>query len=190
MKYTVKEANDKEWNDKKFVEAVIVDEKGEEFKVSFWNGELNGSDGTKLATIDGELSKNDKGYWKLSTAKKAAGGAYMTAQKAQVIEKAMDKKADQIAKAQDRSAWMWAKTNAATILANNTSLKSYESVENIANVVIKLATLIYNGEPTEPFTTPMRTPHANDSQNQKENAQVFNEPLSDEELDSLSQIPF
>lgn len=81
MKYTIKDANDKEWNDKKFVEAVLVDEKGEEFKVSFWNGEINNPDGSKVATIDGELTKNDKGYWKLTTAKKAAGGAYMNAQR-------------------------------------------------------------------------------------------------------------
>jgi hypothetical protein len=81
MIYTITNPNSKEWNEKKFVEATLVDDKGEEFKVSAWAGEFSNEDGSFKATIDGELSKNDKGYWKLNTPKKAAGGAYMNAQR-------------------------------------------------------------------------------------------------------------
>lgn len=108
MLYKVKNPQAKEWNDKKFVECYLQtinpegEPEGEEYKVSFWAGEITNPDTTFKATIDGELSKNDKGYWKLTTAKKAAGGAYMNAQKDQAIEKAQERKEQAIGRAMDR----------------------------------------------------------------------------------------
>ena len=62
----------------------------------------------------------------------------------------MAKKEEAIHKAQDRSAWMWARTSAATLIANHPSYKDMQP-SIISDAVIKLATKIYNGEPTEPF---------------------------------------
>lgn len=82
MIYKITKAEDKEWNGKRFVEAVLQPMEGGEFtKVSFWNGEITEPDGSFKATIDGDLGKNAKGYPVLTTAKKAASGAYMNAQK-------------------------------------------------------------------------------------------------------------
>jgi hypothetical protein len=108
MLYRIKNPQSKEWNDKKFVEAQLQDvsnENGELFKVSFWNGEITEPDGTFRPTIDGELSQNEKGYWKLTTAKKAATGQFMANQKAQAVEKVMERKETSIAKFQDSKEW-------------------------------------------------------------------------------------
>lgn len=72
--------------------------------------------------------------------------------KADMVAVAQDKKAQNIAQAQDRSAWMWAKNNAAMLIANSPALKTMNK-EKMADAVIDLATLIYNGEPTEPFSS-------------------------------------
>lgn len=80
-------------------------------------------------------------------------GAGMAAMKTAQINQAMDKKAQQIHAAQDRSAWMWAKTNASTLISNTQFVKNYENLNQVANDVVELATKIYNGEPTEPFTS-------------------------------------
>lgn len=79
---------------------------------------------------------------------RASGGAFKTEQ----IKEAQASKARSIAEAQDRSAWMWAKTNAATILAGTERFKDpLLTNKQISDIVIDLATKIYNGEPTEPF---------------------------------------
>lgn len=62
---------------------------------------------------------------------------------------AQENKARQIAQAQDRSAWMWAKNNASELLSG--VLSHDLTHEERAEEVLKLATKIYNGEPTEPF---------------------------------------
>lgn len=98
------------------------------------------------ATIEGEITTGQYGK-NFVKAKAVAGSNFKTQQ----IEKAMDKKADQIAKAQDRSAWMWAKINASTLLAQNNLAKT-AGIQELADVVLELATKIYNGEPTEPFS--------------------------------------
>lgn len=67
------------------------------------------------------------------------------------IEKAMDKKNENIKQAQDRSAWMWAKTNASTLLAGIMNKINTDSNDAIAEAVLDLATKIYNMEPTTPF---------------------------------------
>lgn len=69
--------------------------------------------------------------------------------KANMIGEAQATKAQNIAAAQDRSAWMWAKTNASTLLAG--SFGKEENNKYIAEAVLDLATKIYNGEPNEPF---------------------------------------
>lgn len=68
--------------------------------------------------------------------------------KGAMISEAQDVKAKNIAAAQDRSAWMWAKNNASTLYGD--SLYNRPN-EDIALLVLDLATKIYNGEPTEPF---------------------------------------
>lgn len=69
---------------------------------------------------------------------------------AMAIKEAQETKAKNIAQAQDRAAWMWAKNNASQLLSAKTELDGI-SMNDIAGEVIKLATKIYNGEPTEPF---------------------------------------
>lgn len=151
MQYKITEKEEKTTKTgKPYIRATLTDEQGKVFTgISAFNGEFNVAD-----TWHGELEQNGQ-YYNLVTPKKAAGGAYMANQKAQEIEKAMDKKAGQIAQAQDRSAWMWAKNNAAMLLANHPLFKDLRPQE-IAPRTIELATKIYNGEPDEPFTSPSR----------------------------------
>ena len=114
-------------------------------KVSTFESVQNGG------TIEGTIVKNDKGYLNFKKLEapgfvKENRGAY----KEKVIGEAMEKKSQNIKEAQDRSAWMWAKTNASTLLG--TSLATYNNKE-ISEAVLDLATKIYNGEPTEPFNS-------------------------------------
>lgn len=138
------------------------------------------------AKLNGEIYTNDKGYRNFKSAQKAAGGAFRDNQKAAVIEKAMDKKNQNIAAAQDRSAWMWAKTNASTLLQGQ--LNGLDIFE-IRDKVIELATYIYNGEPTEPFTSP-KVYSEKDKINQEVGDKIFNSGLSDEDLEAMEHIPF
>lgn len=74
--------------------------------------------------------------------------------KGAMISEAQDVKAKNIAAAQDRSAWMWAKNNASTLVAEMIKIEihqpSYDDT-NVLDRVIDLATKIYNSEPQEPF---------------------------------------
>ncbi len=68
------------------------------------------------------------------------------------VKVAQERKEASIEKAQDRSAWMWAKTNASTLLAGNAHFQQQNFGEDmIVAQVIGLATKIYHGEPTTPF---------------------------------------
>jgi hypothetical protein len=71
--------------------------------------------------------------------------------KANLISEAQQRKEQSIAAAQDRTAWMWAKNNASELLAG--TFTSEVSNSYITECVIELATKIYNGEPTEPFSS-------------------------------------
>lgn len=72
--------------------------------------------------------------------------------KAGMISEAQDVKAQNIRAAQDRSAWMWAKTNASTLIANSVGMmEDLDSLDRISQAVEELATKIYNSEPTTPF---------------------------------------
>lgn len=113
--------------------------------------------------VDGILWESPKGPWYLfppkpvNSSPRGSGGstgAYKTKQ----ITEAMDTKARNIAEAQDRSAWMWSKTNAATLLAGHDSIRGV-TPNGIVDIMIGMATKIYNAEPIEPFSTPpKRTP--------------------------------
>lgn len=96
MIYKLSNKNEKEWNGKKFVEAELTDTNGETFKVSAWAGEFNDKD-----TWEGELVKNDKGYWKLVSKKAVAGANF----KQEQIKETMDIKAKSIGKFQDNKEW-------------------------------------------------------------------------------------
>lgn len=96
MLYKLSNKNEKTWNDKKYVEAELTDTNGEKFKVSAWAGEFNGID-----AWEGELVKNDKGYWKL-VGKKAV---QMSNAKNAQLEKTMERKEKSIAHFQDEKEW-------------------------------------------------------------------------------------
>lgn len=100
--FQITNPTEKEWNQKRFVEATLQmlnpegEAEGEKYQISFWAGEISLEGGLYRSKIDGELSKNEKGYWKLSSPKQAAGANFKAIQ----TEKLMDKKADSIATAQ------------------------------------------------------------------------------------------
>lgn len=96
MLYKISNKQEKTWNDKKYVEAELVNPDGELFKVSAWNGEYDNKD-----EIECELEKNDKGYWKIVTPKKQAGANF----KAMQVEKTMERKENSISKFQDNKEW-------------------------------------------------------------------------------------
>lgn len=95
MIYKISNKVEKKWNDKPFVEADLTDTNGELFKVSAWAGEFAGD------TFDGELVKNDKGYWKLVSKKANNMANVRTAQ----IEKAVERKEQSISRFQDDKEW-------------------------------------------------------------------------------------
>lgn len=101
--FKVTNPQEKEWGEKRFVEATLqtlnVDSEpeGEKYQVSFWSGEISIEGGLYRSTVSGELSKNDKGYWRLSTPKQTAGANFKTMQ----TEKLMEKKEASISKFQD-----------------------------------------------------------------------------------------
>lgn len=143
MKYKITNFQEREWNGKRYVTANLETEQGEKFEnISFWNGEITATS----TEIDGELQKNEKGYWKLVLPKKASGAAFQKKN----IEEAQERKAQHIAEAQDRSAWMWAKNNAAELVANNDQYKNKPYGEQL-DIINELATSIYNQEPLRPF---------------------------------------
>jgi len=72
--------------------------------------------------------------------------------KGTLIAESQQRKEKSILAAQDRSAWMWAKTNASSIIASPAYIEKGLTIPELEDRVLKLATLIYNGEPTEPFT--------------------------------------
>lgn len=132
------ETNGRKWS---IMEMALTDEQGVKTeKVSTFDSVMPGQE------IEGEVVKNDKGYLNFQSKKVEAKANFKTQQ----MNEVMDKKATNIKEAQDRSAWMWAKNNASTLLASR-GIGSTTPASEIANMVIDLATKIYNGEPNEPF---------------------------------------
>lgn len=136
---------------KAYIKATL---EGVEGQVSIWSDFPNFANIMPGSSIVGDLKKNDKGYLTLYPPKANNGGASRGQYggfKNQQVKELMQDKARNIEAAQDRSAWMWAKNDASTLLANKTT--QYASLEDMADSVIRLATLIYNGEPIEPFSS-------------------------------------
>lgn len=96
MKYLIQNKVEKTWNDKKFVEATLLDSAEVEYKVSAWAGEFDNKD-----EWEGELVKNEKGYWKLVSPKAQAGANFKTAQ----TEKLMARKEESIGQFQKTKEW-------------------------------------------------------------------------------------
>lgn len=144
MEYITSDVVSKSWNDKNFTESTLTDKNGQAFeKVSDWSGSITGDN----MTVEGEIIKNDKGYLRFQAAKKAGAGGGFGAKR---IEEMQEKKAKSIEAAQDRSAWMWAKNNAADLVAKHPAFKDLYMTD-VLPTVEKLATKIYNLEPIEPF---------------------------------------
>jgi hypothetical protein len=145
---------------KEYKAVTFKDASGAEVTASVWSDAPFYQHIAPGAEVEAEVRKSPDGkYTNLvmantsSTGGTRGGGAFKSAQ----IEKAMDKKAGQIAQAQDRSAWMWSKNNASTLISGMKLLEDKPmTLKDMADRVIHLATLIYNGEPNEPFTTPSR----------------------------------
>jgi hypothetical protein len=139
--------NGRAWS---ITEMTLVDEQGNETtNVSTFDSVAPGTE------LEGQVVKNAKGY--LNFIKKEEVQSNRKPNMDRIIEKkqqgiaeSQERKERGIAQAQDRSAWMWAKTNASTILANRSGFAS-QSINEIADQVLELATMIYNGEPTVPF---------------------------------------
>ncbi len=101
-------------------------------------------------TVEGSIVQNGQYLNFKKALEKPNFMKHIAEEKKKDIEGFQQSKAKSIAEAQDRSAWMWAKTNASTLLAGKfTGLDN----QGIAELVLDLATKIYNGEPTEPFTS-------------------------------------
>ena len=142
----VKKTGNTNGRDWQIMNMTLEDADGTEIKdVSTFEKVMSGD------TIEGEIVK--KGQYLNFEPKKVDNGRKpnmdrLMDKKASQIGEFQHNKATQIAEAQDRSAWMWAKTNASTLIGDS---MSSASTETIANRVLDLATKIYNGEPTVPF---------------------------------------
>lgn len=137
-------ANGRTW---KITEMTLKDEQGViTEKVSTFDSIMTGQE-IEGTIADGKYGKEFKRLEKPEFMKKPNMDRIVE-KKAGLIAEAQTNKAQQIAQAQDRSAWMWAKTNASTLLG--TSMAT-ENNSDIAKAVIDLATKIYNAEPIEPF---------------------------------------
>lgn len=103
-------------------------------------------------SIDGTLWQSPSGKWYLFAPKEQSNRKpnmdRIMDKKANLISEAQGEKAKHIAEAQDRSAWMWAKTNATTLIGD--SMKDSDN-DTITDRILDLATKIYNGEPLSPF---------------------------------------
>ncbi len=197
MRYKLSEKVEKlDKNNKPYLSATLTDDKGEVFRgVNAFHGEFVANDWY------GELEQNGK-FWNLITPKKSIGNNFAAMQKSKEIKETAFEIQQNISKnvaaAQDRTAWMWAKTNASTLLANTPDFIHSMSEaplgkkpEHIAAAVIRLATLIYNGEPTEPFSSP-RTHHTSPSEDFPDGIDMYNHPLTTDteraEMDSLDRM--
>lgn len=155
MQIVIKSSEIKQTSTGKEYKKVTIDENGAEIQASVWSDSPFYAQVNAGATIEAEVKVSADGKYKnLVGANTANRGAGLSAMKNASIEKFQNNKATQIAEAQDRSAWMWAKTNASTLLA--TQMIQGLSQDKIAEMVIGLATKIYNGEPTEPFNSPSK----------------------------------
>lgn len=142
MKYTVELLQVKKTSTgKPMYHCNLTDEKGSVEAINLFDKVETGQ------VIEGEIYSNDKGYRNFKSTAQTAKSNFVNKQKEEVIEKFQDRKANQIAQAQDRTSWMWAKNNAVELLKN----APFNSNEELLKEINKLATKIYNMEPSEPF---------------------------------------
>lgn len=137
MIYKISNKLEKKWNDKPFVEAELTDTNGELFKVSAWAGEFAGD------TFDGELVKNDKGYWKLVTKKANNMANVKTAQ----IEKAIERKEKSIGTFQDNKEFsikVASTINKAVDLAIAEYTINKQSLDRLDECIIKWRKFLWN----------------------------------------------
>ena len=98
MKYLISNTTPKEWNGKKFVEATLIDDTENQFVVAAWGGEFDNK-----TEWEGEIERNEKGYWKMKKAKLDKPN-FIKAKEA-IIEKAVARKEQSISKFQDNREW-------------------------------------------------------------------------------------
>lgn len=140
--------------DKPYKKLSIEDEEGKKTDVNIFADFPDFANIIPGSSIRGKLEQNGQ-YWNIVSETQSKGRFGNKPNFDRIIEKkqagiaeSQDKKAQNIALAQDRSAWMWAKTNATTLLQGQVDGLD---VDEMTNKVLDLATKIYNGEPTEPF---------------------------------------
>lgn len=157
-------------------------------KVSTFDPVIDGQE------LNGEIIQ--KGDFKnFQSARKVSGSNFASGKKDESIAKFQEKKEQSIAKAQDRAAWMYAKSNATTLIAAFMAQgHQFSGIDIMLASTEMLATKIYNAEPTEPFSSPAIRPAHTMSGKEKVNQttaeKIFDEGLTDEELVSLDDIPF
>ena len=152
MKYLITNKTEKNWQDKKFVEATLKDEDGNEFKVSAWHGEYEGKN-----EIDCELEKNTKGYWGFKKAKLDKPN-FIKAKEAQ-MEQVMEKKNQSIGRFQDNKEWsikVASTINKAVDLAI-AEIKDIRTLNTLEEDIIKWRRFLWNNwnidlEDTDPLT--------------------------------------
>ena len=137
---------------KEYKAVTFKDESGAEVKASVWSDAPFYASIAPGSEVDVEVRKSTDGKYTnlVGASQPRTGGAGMMAMKTAQIDKAMDKKARSIHEAQDRSAWMWSKNNASMLVANNDSTKNLPLSEQI-DLIVDMATNIYNSEPSKPF---------------------------------------
>jgi hypothetical protein len=149
MKYKISNWQEKSWNDKKFCEFNAVSETGEAFdKVSDWTGLVT----AETAEVEGEIVKNQKGYWTYKGSNTKKGGANMDRlmdKKATYINEVIGKKETSISHAQTRNEIMWAKYGACEIIAHHEAYKSLQA-KDMVQAISKLANSIYHDQ-LQPF---------------------------------------
>lgn len=151
MKYKVELLTNKTTKQgKPYKETTIKAEGGESTKVNIFSEWPDFANVAPGAEIEGTLEKNGN-YWNLKSdlikERKPNMDRIMDKKVASIAE-AQATKAKSIADAQDRSSWMWAKNNACMLIAHNPDLNKGNIDKNL---IISLATSIYNAEPLLPF---------------------------------------
>lgn len=139
---------------KQFKKVTAKDEQGNVFEGNIWSDASFYAKTGPGSEVEAEIRVTPDGKYKSLVDAKIArtqASTWSRGAKTAEIKEAMEKKAEQIHAAQDRSAWMWAKTNASTLLSSGDIRMSQFSNEEILARVVDLATKIYNAEPNTPF---------------------------------------
>jgi hypothetical protein len=156
MKYTIDWSEEKTTSTgKPFKKVTAVDEDGKKVDANVWSDAPFFAQVAPGATVEAELKVSADGkYTSLQGPKteRTGASAYSRTPKVDVaghleVQKEITRN---VVAAQDRTAWMWAKNNAAMLVANHQAYKFY-SEEKVLDLVEDMATKIYNFEPLTPF---------------------------------------